>query len=562
MSGLPGRRQQHGTRRHQQQQHGCRMQTSRMYFCWIMLTSLAIVMGDSNQLKGTFFPEGKKLRLECPPDKDNKFLAVYLRRLGNNSPVLADWMPNRDSGARSSSSDPERVQVDNTDDTQLVAVLSDVTCLDSATYECTTTEQKDNRQTKYTYPFTYIGDITQPFLNNTALKARYMEGEFIRLNCSARIGVHSNRIVWEIKRQNDSKFVRLNEALPAVSITEYDPTPRPGDCTVYSTSRLHYGLTRGDDGAVFQCRLKDTNHSSRTAVALACADQGGEITVGASSRIVTGRGRSPGRGGEATNPLGTGQTDGDVPRASYVKMEEGDDSGSTSDPTLVVVIVVAVVVVVVVLVALALVKRHTDKRPQPLVVLDSPPPSEDSYSDRRLPHLPHLALTDQRLPRRHGSLPPLSASSTRAGTLTSTSSLHTTRYVDSPLSSALLCLAPQGHPHPHQKEEDDPNVSVYVSMTGLDCLGKDPPPPQASGPAPSSFADGSTSVFSDYSNDLDPDMREDRSESIYSNEGRHRCAAGPWSKSNGIGSSNNGSNDNGRCGGGVDSDVTRLKIVD
>ncbi|KAL8603609.1 hypothetical protein ACOMHN_005551 [Nucella lapillus] len=525
----------------------------------------------------TYNSEERQLHIVCPPAEQGTLEATYVYR---NKPSgertdLANWSSGKVKNSY------ERTQASKLPGQGLVVQLSHVTCFDSVVYTCknviTPIPIARTVYVDYNCSFTYMGEVTRPYLT-APIRARFEPGEELELNCSANVGSMENGIVWSLKREGEASQDHLAETAQHVRRILGEESIGP-DCSLRRSSQLRYVLAPEDDGAIFECRLSNSGHNSRFIVTVAARCPDNHVTAAQDGAVSALTGPSP---------TGSLLQLVDSPKAEEVRDEDGGATGvkgGKADGTALIIVISAIAVILLLAFAtmILVMRRWRQRQMRPLVVVDTPASSEYGYGDRRLPHLSNLSMLDHHRSHHHHLYPypyphDLSAPSSAllSDSLPSTtrfSSLATSRYVGSPLSTCRSC----------PEEEDDSNVSVYVSMTGLsyshpgttttttttkvppfkgDGLGLGPTP--AAQPLKSS--DPASVVSGDPENDLGPDMREERSESIYSNQARNDSNRGRGNtnhnNNNNNNNNNNRNNSSVRNDVGLPDEVTRLKIVD
>ncbi|XP_070181907.1 uncharacterized protein [Littorina saxatilis] len=435
----------------------------------------------------TYNEGAKRLRIQCPEkgSVDGDLLSVYVKQSAGNGKwtTLANW-----SYGNAAESTSNRVEVQQTSDELLPldVYMNGVTCYDAVTYKCDILAENRNRGTfrvTNEEKLDYSGEITEPVIKQEPLKACYKSGDKMSLECTANIAQAENRLVWKTKLPGGS-FSNITWQTENVQ-TPGEKQENATGCTLQSSFPLEYTLSEEDDGRIFQCSLIQSGQTKEIEVSVQCANNNcAEKTTSTSS---------PDGDADKQEILSVGESRQQNDETARTDVESG-----LSNNTLLILLTVIPLSLAILIVAMALFLRQWRKKqnPGPLYVVDTPTSSDSGYgyTDRRLPDLPHL----------HKKYPVNKQDQTTPKWLSTTS------------TNNLL-------------DTTSPNTSVYVSMTGLDGLRKEAgidgtantegAGPQAEGAGPQEEGVGLVDEG------LEPDMRMDRSESMYSNKEAIDCAA-------------------------------------
>ncbi|XP_070200987.1 uncharacterized protein [Littorina saxatilis] len=235
----------------------------------VMLVASALgQQGSRERSILTYNVTARQLHIRCPSDKvksSYRVVTMHISRhsLGDN---LTVWNT-RDKGRALN----DRITVlEFTGGVE--AVLSHVTCADSAKYSCTTLLDPGSsgvlpHHHTDTEFFSFTGEPTVPVLTIQPRKARYGENEVITMTCDARVGTNTNVILWETRLPGKDFQPVVSENI-TISTTEVP-------CDVKSTSSLTHALTADDDNREWRCKLNQTHQEAVFIAAVQCVDTDG-----------------------------------------------------------------------------------------------------------------------------------------------------------------------------------------------------------------------------------------------------------------------------------------------
>lgn len=454
---------------------------------WISLFCLASVSGAFLEYSN----QSNKLTIRCPDDMSTLggtvlgIQLVHLLDSGQRIEMLM-WEPGKDLSQANKLG--LRLKLRSTPDgsNQLTGEISNVACYDSGTYKCTVyaynSSGKGNFQKIYEDRFDFPG--IQPIITPPK-KTCFQKGDVLQLVCSSL----GSSLVWETAKAGEP-FSMLVSSDDRAKDKDSDNNGNSDCATQTSLNLTGFVLHREDNERIFRCRVSGSDLlSTQVTVAVDCgqgcltSSSGGSSGATIANNYVTPVGsKSISPAVETDDFSGVGkaamsdesdatslETQG---RAGQVRVPEDAATGQQTgwSHTVMVTVVACGCVLIVMLLLAVLWRQKKLKRPQPLVLFDSTPPSEYSgYSARQLPNLPHL---DQ--PKDH----------------------TTPKWiVDHQLDEG------NGFKN-HQK---DANTSIYVSM---DALNKDKSELMV-------FSHSLTTTTEPEA--FEPDKSLDRSESVYSN---------------------------------------------
>ncbi|XP_076442340.1 uncharacterized protein LOC143281185 isoform X2 [Babylonia areolata] len=462
------------------------------YLLLALFTWLAAVAGAGADFV-TYHPEAQQLRFHCPTPESLEgysLLQALVDRLpANGGPAtrLAEWGIVQGQGRGKSLHERARVPDNATD--HLEATLEHVSCHDSINYTYRCIASSEMKRIRDEQSFKFVGEISQPIITQDPLKSRYSEGDVLSLNCTASVGTADNGIVWEAGFPEGGDFSPVTGVEDPTTGRAYEEeNVALPHCVRRSHFPLLYRVTAGDDGKVFQCRLRRSGQTTRIIIAVEndrdkCATTGSENSDN-----------------DNLQNSGTEQRVMDLevtkPRTEYVRADtvsEGQTGGPQSTSTWQVAVIVILVAMVIGAVSAFLVyRRRTKKQPLRRPVEGRPAPT---------PPLPIQNTDGMAERRRPTTTPPATPSTTPKWPANS----HYPHLENSLLPPHLH------HHHNNNNNSDTLSESIYVSMTAVDRLGE----PQGPAPAP---APARAEAESLETVDMLPDLRLDGKESVYSNQ--------------------------------------------
>lgn len=420
----------------------------------------AVVQGDML----TYNSKNKQLSFRCPTIgtqyPEDKVMFIQLARKSYPADAMANW-----TSSQGAAFEGDRLTLlDAQPPSFLAARLDYVTCRDSATYRCFTSvdsKEKGVYNIEEERQFKYEGEITDPVLRTSPRQSRYKIKDIVTFNCTAHIGWENNTFVWETKLPGEN-FTPVNETGNLCTKIKQETKITP-TCDIEAETTLELELNANDDQRLYRCRLQQSNHTDYHTVSVEC--------LNANNCLVPCRSRkSPGPKPEEVTGTVTTSASAD-PRpdqrpdwrvgASQDNSEEktATESGLSSATTLLVLIAVLPITATIALIAAIILRRNMRvKQVPPLVVMESPPPTEYGGSMTCYSLSPAPSRASRRLP----DIPACRDSHTTSSTTTTT---YTTANDDDDDDDTNLKML--HHDYRDCNRPSRPTSSVYVSMSAI-----------------------------------------------------------------------------------------------